>query len=130
MPLINWPRVIVGILIVSAIAFVTWRVSLSFSQGEELEHRQAEIDRLNDARVRDTRIAVAIDTFRGQQFDFAKAFRDALAAQPLTHEVHPHVDPKTGQCEPVRVRDPVRYGILFNAAVNGDAAGLPAEVPR
>lgn len=118
-------RIAGAVVVVALLGFLWWRVSLSFSQGEQLEQQQGQIDRLWDARVRDTRIAVAIDTFRGQQFDFAKAFRDAIASSPITHEV-PHVDPKTGATSTCVERIPARYRELFNSAVTGAAApGVP-----
>lgn len=120
----SYLRITGAVVGVCLLAFLWWRVSLSFSQGDELEHRQQEIDRLYESRVRDTRIATAIDTFRGQQFDFAKNFRNDLAKLPLTLKVAPHVDPNTGAIEPCVVRDAVRYHGLYNQAVTG-TDGVP-----
>ncbi len=115
----------IGAVVAAALlGFLWWRVSLSFSQGEQIEEQRDHITSLEAAAARDQRTANEIATFRGQQFDFNKAWHEDLDSKPLTHEVQPHVDPKTGKCEPHRERDPVRYRVLFNEAVTG-AAGVP-----
>lgn len=108
------------------LAFLWWRVSLSFSQGEQIDAQQAHIAGLEMAAARDQRIATELATFRGQQFDFAKSFREAIASVPLTREVVKYVNPTTGEKITCRERDPARYRELFNSAVSGTA---PAVVP-
>lgn len=107
-----------------ALAFLWWRVSLSFSQGDVIDAQQDHISGLEMAAARDQRIATEIAVFRGQQSDVAKQFREDLAKHPLTREVQPHVDPKTGIAEPCHERIPARYRELFNRAVTG-APGVP-----
>lgn len=121
---VSYLRIAGAVAAIALVVFLGWRVSLSFSQGEQIDQQQEHIASLEAAAARDQRIATELATFRGQQFDFAKAFRDAVASSPLTKKVPPHVDPKTGAIEPCVVRDPARYRSLFNEAVTG-APGVP-----
>jgi hypothetical protein len=106
------------------IAFLWWRVSLSFSQGDVIDEQRGHIEGLELAAARDRRTAHEIAVFRAQQSDATRAFHDELTKKPLTHQEPPHVDPVTGKVEPCVVRDPARYRELFNQAVTG-AAGVP-----
>jgi hypothetical protein len=123
--MIGYLRIAGAVAAIALLVFLGWRVSLSFSQGEQLDQQQAHIASLEAAAARDQRIATELATFRGQQFDFAKAFRDAVASSPLTRKVPPHVDPKTGVVEPCVERNAPRYRSLFNSALDGPAANMP-----
>lgn len=103
------------------LAFIAWRVSLSFSQAATIDAQGDEIDTLTAARLRDTRVARELAEFRGQQSDWSRQFHDDLSKQPLTVKVPPHVDPKTGAIEPCVHRDAARYRVLYNEAVTGTA---------
>jgi hypothetical protein len=105
-------------------AFLWWRVSLSFTQADELEARDARIAGLEAAAARDTRIANELSIFRAEQTAASQAFRQELASKPITREVVRHVDTSTGEQIVCRERDPARYRELFNRAVTG-AAGVP-----
>lgn len=119
------PWRIIGIVgAVAALAFIGWRVSLSFSQADEIAAKQQTIDALGAAAARDRRFASELSVFRGQQSDWSHQFHDDLTAKPLTQKVPPHVDPKTGVAEPCVQRIPARYRELFNEAVTG-TAGVP-----
>ena len=118
-------RIAGAVAAAALLAFLWWRVSLSFSQGDEIAAQASHIAGLEAAAARDQRIANVIDVFRGQQFDFNKNFSDELAKHPLTMKVPPHVDPVTGKVEPCVVRDAVRYRELFNSAVTATPTGVP-----
>lgn len=120
----SYLRIAAAVAGVALLAFLWWRVSLSFAQADELEAKQQTIDALGAAAARDRRTADEIATFRGQQSDWMRAFHEELGKKPLMIEVA-HVDPKTGATVTCRQRDPVRYRGLFNAAVAGTAAGVP-----
>lgn len=117
-------RIGLAVAAVLAAAWLAHRVSLSFSQADEIAEQRSHIDALTLAAARDTRTAQEMALFRGQQADFNRNFSEELAKKPLTMKVPPHVDPKTGAVEPCVVRDPVRYRELFNQAVTG-SAGVP-----
>jgi hypothetical protein len=121
----SYLRIGLAIAAALALAWLAHRVSLSFSQADTIEAQGEQIDTLNYARLRDTRIARELGVFRSQQSDWMRAFHDELGKKPLTKKVPPHVDPKTGAIEPCVVRDPVLYRRLFNEAVTGAPAGVP-----
>ena len=120
----SYLRIAGAVAAVALVVFIGWRVSLSFSQGEQIEQQAEHIGSLEKAAARDQRIATEIAEFRGQQSDWMRDFHEELGKKPLTIKVPPHVDPKTGAIEPCVVRDPVRYRELFNRAVTG-SAGVP-----
>lgn len=120
----SYLRIAGAVVAIAALAFIGWRVSLSFSQGEVIDAQQEHIAGLEMAASRDQRIADQMAAFRGERRDAEQAFRDEMARKPLTIKVPPYVDPKTGAIEPCVVRDPHRYRELFNQAVTG-APGVP-----
>jgi hypothetical protein len=120
----SYVRIIGAVVAAALLAFLWWRVSLSFAQAEEIEAKDAQITTLTAAAARDTRIARELADFRSQQSDFSQWFREEAAKQPLTREVVRYVNPNTGEKVVCRERDPVRYRGLFNAAVTG-TAGVP-----
>lgn len=121
----SYLRIGAAIAGVALLAFLWWRVSLSFAQADEIAEQRSHIESLNAAAARDQRIAGELATFRGQQSDWMRDFHEQLGKQPITIKVPPHVDPKTGAIEPCVVRDAAVYRRLFNEAVTGAPAGVP-----
>lgn len=120
----NYLRIAGAVVVAALLAFLWWRVSLSFSQGDTIDAQAAQIGTLEAARARDTRVASEMRAFRDEQATGRQAFLDALNKKPLTLKVT-HVDPTTGKTDTCTERDPVRYRELFNAGVTGAAAGVP-----
>jgi hypothetical protein len=121
---VSYVRIIGAVVAVALAAFIWWRVSLSFSQADELEVKAEQIAGLQAAAARDTRIATELSNFRAEQTAASQAFREELASKPITREVVRHVDTSTGEQIVCRERDPVRYRELFNSAIDGTSAGL------
>lgn len=120
----SYLRIAGAVAAVAAIAFLWWRVQLSFSQGAELDAKDETISALNRAFMRDARTATAMADFRGEQATFNQAFKERLDAEPITREVVKYVDRNTGATVTCRERDPVRYRLRFNEAVTG-TTGMP-----
>src|SRR4051812_25761740 len=97
---ITYLRIAAAVAVAALLAFIWWRISLSFSQADVIDQQQGRITSLEVAAARDQRIASTMADFRGSQDSFAKWLRDELAKKPLTNKVAPHVDPKTGAIEP------------------------------
>lgn len=118
-------RIAGAVAVAALLAFLGYRVVLSFSQGDVIDEQRGHIKGLELAVARDRRTAHEIAVFRAQQSNATRAFHDELAKKPLTHQEPPHVDPVTGKVEPCVVRDPARYRELFNRAVDPATAGVP-----
>jgi hypothetical protein len=110
----------IGLLIGGAalLAFLGWRVILSFEQGEELDRREEQISQLTRAIDRDSRIAGEMAEFRAGQGEFQTWFQGEMRKKPLTTKVE-YVNPTTGEKTTCDKRDHERYRELFNSAVAG-----------
>lgn len=118
----NYLRIGLAVAAVLAAAWLAHRVSLSFSQADEIAEQRAHIDALTLAAARDSRTAQEMALFRGDQRQGFKAFDERLRSMKLTREV-PHVT-STGEQVVCVQRDRAGYRRMHNEAVTG-TAGVP-----
>lgn len=116
----SYLRIAAAVGAVLLFAFLAWRVSLSFSQGETIEAQAEQISTLEAARLRDTRVAREMSAFRAEADAGRRQFLDELAKKPLTNTVT-YVDKASGKEVTCTRRDAARYRELFNRAVTGSA---------
>jgi hypothetical protein len=121
---VSYLRIAGAVAAAALLAFLWWRVSLSFSQGDVIDEQRGHIKASSWPPRATSAPPTRSPSSAASSPTSTQAFHDELTKKPLTHEVPPHVDPEDGQGRALRERDPARYRELFNQAVTG-AAGVP-----